>query len=108
MWNSWGDFPAPGVFEGTFTSMGSYYGCVDTKANDFIGEAQYCTLKYQPIVPKRPRYHNILATIPDLANFTQEQDVSISDTHTHTTATSMASMANYSTQYAKFACIKLP
>ena len=76
MYNSFGDFPATGFFEGSFTSMGSYHQCVNVQHNEWIGRPQYCTLKFQPIVPKRPKYHNILAKIDNLANFTSKNDVS--------------------------------
>lgn len=76
MYNSFGDFPASGFFEGTHTSMGDYHQCVNLEPNEWIGRPQYCTFKFQPIVPKRPKYHNILATIDKLANFMNETDVS--------------------------------
>lgn len=77
MYNSFGNFPAGGFFEGTHTSMGSYHQCVNVEPNELIGQAQYCTLKFQPVIPQRPRYHNILATIDNLANFTRNNDVSV-------------------------------
>lgn len=79
MYNAWGDFPANGFFEGSFTSMGAYHQCVNARMPVELnhGKPQYCTLKFQPIVPKRPRYHNILATIDQLANFTSPSDVSV-------------------------------
>jgi len=76
VYNSFGDFPAAGLFEGSLTSMGSYYQCVDLEPNEWIGQAQYCTFSFQPIVPKRPKYHNILAPVENLANFTNKDDVS--------------------------------
>lgn len=76
MYNSFGDFPASGFAEGSLNSMGSYHQCVDLEPNKWIGKAQYCTFQFQPIVPKRPRYHNILASIENLANFTNKDDVS--------------------------------
>lgn len=79
MYNSFGDFPATGFFEGSFTSMGAYHQCVNVAPRELIGRPQYCTLTYQPVVPKRPRYHNILATIDNLANFTSPNDVSTRD-----------------------------
>lgn len=79
MYNSFGDFPANGFFEGTHTSMGDYHQCVNLEPNKWIGKAQYCTFKFQPILPKRPRYHNILATIDNLANSTRKEDVSTNE-----------------------------
>lgn len=78
MYNSFGDFPANGFFEGTHTSMGDYHQCVNLEPNEWMGRAQYCTFKFQPILPKRPKYHNILAKIENLANTTRKDDVSIS------------------------------
>ncbi|KAG9510743.1 Nose resistant to fluoxetine protein 6, partial [Fragariocoptes setiger] len=86
LWNSWGDFPSTGLIEGSFTSMGSYYGCVDltddsnppqsgVQLRHTIGQAQYCRISYQPLVPQRPRYHNILSHIPGLANFTSNDEI---------------------------------
>lgn len=79
MYNSFGDLPATGFFEGSFTSMGSYHQCVEVEGNEWIGArgAQYCSLIYQPVVPRRPVYHNILSKIDSLANFTSKQDVSL-------------------------------
>lgn len=76
MYNAFGDFPAQGFIEGSLNSMGSYKQCVDVVPNEFIGEPRYCSFQYQPILPKRPRYHNILSSIEQLANFTSEDDVS--------------------------------
>lgn len=77
VYNSFGDFPATGFFEGSLSSMGSYHQCVDLAPNEWIGKPQYCTFKFQPIVPKRPKFHNILAPIDKLANFTSKDDVSV-------------------------------
>lgn len=66
MWNSWGDFPPAGLFEGSFTDLGSYRGCLKVGENDVIGQAQYCTLDFQPLVPTRPRYHSIFKRILDI------------------------------------------
>lgn len=77
MYNSFGELPTVGFFEGTMTSMGSYYQCVNVAPNQWIDRPQYCSFKFQPIIPKRPRYHNILETIDEsLVNFTSKDDVS--------------------------------
>lgn len=77
MYNAFGEFPAVGFFEGTLTSMGSYHQCVGLEPNEWIERPQFCTYKFQPIIPKRPRYHNMLASIENLANFTNKDDVSL-------------------------------
>jgi len=66
MWNSWGEFPPSGLFEGSFTDLGSYRGCLNVEDNEFIGQSQYCTLDYQPLVPTRPRFHSIFKRILDV------------------------------------------
>lgn len=76
MYNAFGDFPGTGLFEGSLTSMGSYSQCVNVQPNELIGNAQYCMYSFQPIVPKRRKFHNILDPIKDLANFTNKDDVS--------------------------------
>lgn len=63
MWNSWGDFPPAGLFEGSFTDFGSYRGCMSVADSEPIGQAQFCTLDYQPVVPSRPRYHSIFKSV---------------------------------------------
>lgn len=63
MWNSWGQFPMAGVFEGSYTDLGSYRGCMAIEDNELIGEPQYCTLDFQPIVPSRPRFHSIFKRV---------------------------------------------
>lgn len=63
MWNSWGQFPPAGVFQGSYTDLGSYSGCMSIKDNELIGESQYCMLDFQPIVPTRPRFHSIFKRI---------------------------------------------
>lgn len=63
MWNSWGDFPPSGLFEGSFTDLGSYPSCMQIEPNEIIGEPQYCMLDFQPLVPTRPRFHSILKQV---------------------------------------------
>lgn len=63
MWNSWAGFPPSGLFEGSFTDLGSYRGCMRVQDNDAIGQAQYCMLDFQPLVPTRPRFHSIFKRI---------------------------------------------
>ena len=65
MWNSWGQFPMAGVFQGSYTDLGSYHGCMRIADNELIGQAQYCMLDFQPIVPTRPRFHSIFKRILD-------------------------------------------
>lgn len=68
MWNSWGQFPPSGLFQGTYTDLGSYSGCMSIKDNDLIEQSQYCTFDYQPIIPTRPRFHSIYKKILTIDN----------------------------------------
>lgn len=79
MWNSWGQFPPSGLYEGSFTDLGSYRSCMAPNEDDdydndkagkvsgevenSIGDAQYCMLDFQPLIPTRPRYHSIFKHI---------------------------------------------
>lgn len=75
MWNSWGQFPPSGLYEGSFTDLGSYRGCMaidddkpiglgeSQQVDTTIGEAQYCMLDFQPLIPTRPRFHSIFKHI---------------------------------------------
>lgn len=65
MWNAWGEFPPAGLFEGSFTDLGSYRSCISIADNEYIGQPQYCTLDFQPIVPSRPRFHSIFKKVLD-------------------------------------------
>ena len=78
MWNAFGDFPATGLFEGTFNSMGSYHQCLyHVEPNQYVGSPQHCVFKYQPVLPKRPRHHHLFTKVPGLANFTEPTSVSL-------------------------------
>jgi hypothetical protein len=63
MWNSWGQFPPAGIFQGSYTDLGSYSGCMSIADNELIGKSQYCMLDFQPIIPARPRFHSIFKRI---------------------------------------------
>ncbi|KAG9510485.1 Uridine diphosphate glucose pyrophosphatase NUDT14 [Fragariocoptes setiger] len=80
MWNAWGQFPSSGLLEGSFTDLGSYRGCLSVEHHASIGEPQYCTLDFQPIVPKRPPFHNIFARIIELNATNSRQNNNISST----------------------------
>lgn len=71
MWNSWGDFPPAGLFEGSFTDLGSYRGCMSIEDNSIIDQAQYCMLDFQPIIPSRPRFHSIFKRILSMSETSQ-------------------------------------
>lgn len=58
--NSWGTFPPDGIFEGTYTSIGSYQDCVNVPKNKHINHAHYCTIAFRPVMPKRDKYDLIV------------------------------------------------
>lgn len=58
MWNSIGAFPPTGLFDGQFTDLGSYHGCVDLIVPDSrINHTSYCMLSFRPVVPSRRPFH---------------------------------------------------
>ncbi|CAG2113548.1 unnamed protein product [Medioppia subpectinata] len=60
MINSWGKFPASGIFEGTFTDLGAYDQCLSIENNKIIGSAQYCLIDTSLPLPKpMPKHHNL-------------------------------------------------
>lgn len=63
MVSSTGNFPPVGLFDGQFSDIGSYRGCVDARltvnqrvANQYLS---YCLLSFRPTVPSRYPYHRI-------------------------------------------------
>lgn len=58
--DSWGKFPMAGIMDGTFTDFGSFDECLSIKPNDVIGEPMYCSLEMRPLLPPRPRFHNLV------------------------------------------------
>lgn len=59
-----------GILEGTFSDFGSYDECMEIRDNEIIGQTQYCTLDMRPILPPRPRYHNLVYSLDYYHNFT--------------------------------------
>ena len=59
MYNSWGRFPAPGFFTGTFSDFGSYDQCLSIEPNGIIGKPKYCSIDFVPYLPKIHIHHNI-------------------------------------------------
>ena len=78
--DSWGRFPSSGILKGSFTSLGSYDQCLaisipsgifSSKArhdNRHQNEAQYCSIVFQPQLPPRPAYHNLLSPLSFFTN----------------------------------------
>lgn len=63
--NSWPTFPPTEVFEGTYTSLGSYSTCINLPYNPYIDHTHYCTLTFRPILPSRPDYELVIRKEPD-------------------------------------------
>lgn len=70
-------FPPSGVFEGTFSDLGSYHQCKDIRLIDGTRKisSMYCTIKFKPLLPTRPRFHNIHEQIPLFEKFYKKLDV---------------------------------
>lgn len=64
MVTAWGDFPPNGLFEGTYSEIGSYHSCVNIPKNEFIDHAHYCTLNFRPVMPSRQKYQLIVSKQP--------------------------------------------
>lgn len=65
MANSWGAFPPSGIFEGTYSSVGSYHTCVNIDPNHLIGHAHYCSLSFRPIMPARRDFELVVTKEPE-------------------------------------------
>lgn len=63
--NSWGNFPPVGLFEGTYSEMGSFHSCVKIPENQYIDHAHYCSLTFRPVLPTRKDYEIVLRKEPD-------------------------------------------
>ncbi|XP_076352848.1 nose resistant to fluoxetine protein 6-like [Tachypleus tridentatus] len=68
-----------GIVTGTVTSFGSYDECINIKTNaehntsGFRG--QYCTLRFQPVLPPRPRFQSIVKRLDMFTNFTSSDKI---------------------------------
>lgn len=67
--DSWGKFPMAGIMEGTFTDFGSFDECLGILPNDVLGEPQYCSLEMRPLLPPRPRFHNLVNSLDQHYDF---------------------------------------
>ena len=73
--------PPSGIFEGTFSDLGSYHQCKDISAmvgTNKIIKSMYCTIKFKPLLPTRRRFHNIHEQIPALKQFYESNDQKVS------------------------------
>lgn len=62
-----------GLLEGTVTDFGAYDECVNIPGNDVIGQSQYCTVEMRPLLPPRPRFHNLVHTMDVFHNLSSLQ-----------------------------------
>uniref|UniRef100_T1KZX0 Nose resistant-to-fluoxetine protein N-terminal domain-containing protein n=1 Tax=Tetranychus urticae TaxID=32264 RepID=T1KZX0_TETUR len=57
--DSWGRFPPPELFSGTASSLGSYDQCLSIETPSESFDTQYCSVYFNPVLPRRPAFHNI-------------------------------------------------
>lgn len=62
--NSWGNFPTVGLFEGTYSEVGSFHTCVNIKQNHIIDHAHYCSITFRPVMPSRKNYELVVRKEP--------------------------------------------
>uniref|UniRef100_T1KZX1 Nose resistant-to-fluoxetine protein N-terminal domain-containing protein n=1 Tax=Tetranychus urticae TaxID=32264 RepID=T1KZX1_TETUR len=61
--DSWGRFPPPGLFSGTASSLGSYDQCLSIETPSEYFDTQYCSVYFNPVLPRRPAFHNIFHAV---------------------------------------------
>lgn len=61
---AWGNFPPGGLFEGTYSEIGSYQSCLNIPRNEIIDHAHYCTLNFRPLMPSRGKFQLIVSKQP--------------------------------------------
>lgn len=62
--NSWGGFPMSGLFDGTYSDVGSFDSCVNIDSNKYIDHAHYCTVTFRPVMPGIKDYELIVRKVP--------------------------------------------
>ena len=83
VYNSWGHFPASGLFQGTFSDFGSYDQCLAIEPNEIIGQPKYCSIDFVPFLPRRSINHNIFH---NLNGFESQLMLLNSDSHQNLTS----------------------
>lgn len=63
--NSWANFPTVGLFEGTYSEVGSFHSCVNIKQNFYIDHAHYCSITFRPVMPSRKNYELVIRKEPE-------------------------------------------
>ena len=80
--DAWGK-PGGGLFTGNLGHVGDYDECVDTVIPDLKdpdGNPQrgmYCLTTFVPLLPKKPQLYTLFHKIPELANISAKETVSI-------------------------------
>lgn len=69
MIDSWGKFPMSGVLEGTLTDFGDFDECISVVPPTML-PPQYCTVEARPLLPPRPRFHNLVHPLHHFYNLT--------------------------------------
>lgn len=63
--SSWASFPPAGLFEGTYSDIGSFEACFKQPENKFIGHTHYCSVTFKPVLPKRKDYDLVINKEPE-------------------------------------------
>lgn len=69
MIDSWGKFPMSGILEGTLTDFGDFDECLSIVPSTSL-PPQYCTIEARPLMPPRPRFHNLVHPLHHFYNLT--------------------------------------
>lgn len=95
--NSWGAFPPSGIFEGTYSSVGSFHTCVSIVPNHIIDHAHYCSMTFRPIMPARGDYELVVTKEPEeLLNMFESRNKSqTSESQTRDAFTDVLEHAQY-------------
>ena len=71
MVDSSASFPMSGILEGTLTDFGDYDECFHSGQLNSPVDPQYCTLEGRPLLPARPRFHNLVHPLYNFYNLTR-------------------------------------
>ncbi|XP_074602908.1 nose resistant to fluoxetine protein 6-like [Brevipalpus obovatus] len=58
--NSWGHIPPSGMLSGTAASLGAFDQCLSAKPFNSSLPMNYCSILFRPLLPQRPRFHQIV------------------------------------------------
>lgn len=63
--------PMSGILEGTLTDFGDYDECFNSQSLNSPYDVQYCTLEGRPLLPARPRFHNLVHPLYNFYNLSR-------------------------------------